>query len=325
MASGPSSRKLERLTRRGNVVKLREILADHELRRSSDGTVVDVNWQRRVEAISALAEIDHDDAEDALIAALKDPAGPVRRAAVDALAARSSLTALPQLAYVCATWTDTADQARLAGLRLLREIPNASVAVGYVHGLVSTDSASAPDELDEALVRGCIETDNSATPAGRLAEFLVAQLVADDEERGARAETILSWLGATGARAAEEAAVRIDGAAGGAARVLGRIGEERSLATLREVLDHGTKAQDRRAAAIALAELRTPLAIEPLLGATRDPDRIVRDAALTGLDTYGTMATVALIGDLLRPGVDWGLEHLLSADPEAVNVAEPDG
>ena len=319
MASGPSSRKLERLARRKDVTKLREILADHDLRRSSDGTVVDVNWQRRIEAISALAEIDHDDAEDALIAALADPAGPVRRAAVDALAARTSLTALPQLAYVCATWADTADQVRLAGLRLLRQIRGASVAVGYVQGLVSTDSPSPPDELDEALVRSCVETNDSSTPAGGIAEFLVAQLTSEDSERAARAETILSWLGATGARAAEEA-VQIDGAAEGAVRVLGRIGEERSIATLKEVLEHGPEARERRAAAIALTELRTPLAIEPLLGATRDADRTVRDAALTGLDTYGTMATVALIGDILRPGVNSGIERSLNADPE---IAEP--
>lgn len=304
MAGGLTKRKLDRLARRGNVAKLREILDDQDRRRSSDGTIVDVNWQGRVGAVSALAEIQHPDAESALVVALTDSVRPVRHAAVDALAARRSPSALPRLAYVCATWADTEDRARLAGLHRLRETSGASVAVSYAQGLVGTDSQFPPDDLDEALIRGFVETNTSADLADDLADFLVPQLASEDRERANRAEIILSWLGGTGVKAAEDAALTLDGAAGGAARVLGQIGEESSIPTLREVLEHGTNAEDRRAAAVALAELRTPLAIEPLLIATRDADRTVRDAALAGLETYGTMATVAMIGGVIRPGTD---------------------
>lgn len=303
MAKGLTKRKLDRLARRGDVVKLQEILANQDRRRSSDGTVVDVNWQERVGAISALAEIDHADAENALAAALTDSVRPVRHAAVDALAARRSPSALPRLAYVCATWADAGDQARLAGLRVLGETSGASVAVSYAQGLVSTDSQFRPDDLDEALIRGFVATETSAD-SDDLADFLVAQLASEDKERANRAEIVLGWLGPTAVTAAEDAALKIDGAAGGAARVLGQIGEESSIPTLREVLEQGENAKDRRAAAVALTQLRTPLAIEPLLIATRDADRTVRDAALAGLDTYGTMATVAMIGGVIRPGTD---------------------
>lgn len=304
MAPGLTKRKLDRLVRRADVAKLQEILDDQERRRSSDGTIVDVNWQGRVGAVSALAQIDHADAENALATALADSVRPVRHAAVNALAARDSPSALPRLAYVCATWADTGDQARLAGLRALRETSGASVAVSYVQGLVGTDSQFPPDDLDEALIRGFVETDASADLADDLADFLVGQLTSEDRERANRAEMMLGWLDDTGVKAAEDAALRIDGAAGGASRVLGQIGEESSIPTLRDVLEHGAHAEDRRAAAVALTELRTPLAIEPLLVATRDADRRVRDAALAGLDTYGTMATVAMIGGVIRPGTD---------------------
>jgi HEAT repeat protein len=292
MAQGVSKRTLERLTRRGDVVKLREILARQDVRRTSDGTLVDQNWQWRVATISALAEIGDADAEDAIVAALGDPAGPVRHAAVDALAAIGT-----------ATWSDPADEARRAALRVLQDIAIASVAVVYAQGLVGTDSQFPPDELDEALVRGYVEG-TSPMLAGGIAAFLAEQLASEDQERAGRAEVILGWLGTTGVRAAEEAVRGIDGAEAGAARVLGRIGEESSIPTLREVLEHGTNAEDRRAAAVALTEMRTPLAIEPLLVATRDADRTVRDAALAGLDTYGTMATVAMIGGVIHPAAD---------------------
>jgi hypothetical protein len=338
MATGLTKRKLDRLARRGNVAKLREILADQERRRSSDGTIIDLNWQGRVGAVSALAQIEHADAESALLAALTDSARPVRHAAVDALAGRNSPSALPRLASVCATWADAGDQARLAGLRALRETSGASVAVSYAQSLVSTDSQFPPDDLDEALIRGFVETDTSADLADDLADFLIGQLASEDKERAKRAEVILGWLGDTGVQAAEDAAVKIDGAAGGAARVLGRIGEEGSIPTLREVLEHGTAAEERRAAAVALTELRTPLAIEPLLIATRDADRTVRDAALAGLDTYGTMATVAMIGGVIRPGTDplgelsrphenpLSLEAPKPAEgPRAAEAPQPDG
>jgi HEAT repeat protein len=322
-----TKRKLDRLARRGDVAKLREILDDQDRRRSSDGTIVDVNWQGRVGAVSALAQIDHADAETALVAVLTDSVRPVRHAAVDALAARKSPSALPRLAYVCATWADARDQARLAGLRALQETSGASAAVSYVQGLVSTDSQFPPDDLDEALIRGFVETNTSADLADDLADFLVAQLASEDAERASRAEIILGWLGGTGVKAAEEAALKIDGAAGGAARVLGQIGEESSIPTLREVLEQGANAEDRRAAAVALTELRTPLAIEPLVIATRDADRTVRDAALAGLDTYGTMATVAMIGGVIRPGTDAVRElsrpHQNPLSLEAPEPAEP--
>jgi HEAT repeat protein len=303
MASGVSQRKLERLTRRGEIAKLRRLLADRDLRRTPDGAVVDLNWQSRVRTIFALAEIDHADAEDAVASALEDTVEGVRHAAVDVLAASGSPTALPRLAYVCATWTDTADPARLAALSVLAEAVNKTAAVRYVEGLLSTDSLLPPDALDEAVVRCFVEVD-SANFAEDLAGSLVPQLASEDEGRAGRAEAILSWLGNIGVQAAEKAALEIDGAAASAARVLGTVGEESSVPTLRQVLEHGTRSGERQAAAMALAELRTPLAIEPLLVATRDPSREVRDAALFALDTYGVMATGAIIRGVIRPGQD---------------------
>jgi HEAT repeat protein len=295
-------RKLERLVRNTNVPALSQIVASPEYERAPDRTLLDKNSEARQSAIDALAQIDGPEADEAIARALHDPISSVRSAAIRALGDRGTESSLGALAYACATWSDEADRGRHAALERLTQGPNPTVARRYVDGLLGTDSSFPPDDLDERLIRGLVGGDPELVE--RLVSELVEELGSRDGERATRAGTVLCWLGQPAVRAVEDVAHGVQGAGGEAARVLGEMGEEASLGALTEVLQRGSTAHDRRHAAVAMAQLRTPLAIEPLLRATRDPDRSVRDAALSGLDSYGTMATVALIGDVIRPGLD---------------------
>lgn len=321
MARGLSERKMRRMARKADVAGLTQAARVRELKRMATGSMLDVTWERRAASLRALAELEDPEAEQALISALDDPVPPVRQTAVDQLSARATATALPELAYRCATWSDPADEIRIGALGRLRERADVPVARRYVEGLLGADSPFPPDEQDEATILEFVDADPAIM--GELVALLVEQLGSVDRERTRRAEQVLGLLGDPAVPAVEDAA-RLDGAGAGAARVLAQIGEERSLDTLKEILAHGATAEERREAALALTALRTPLAIEPLMHATRDAKRIVRDAALAGLDSYGTMATVAMIGDVVRPGLDAVLELGRPSAPPPSPVALPE-
>lgn len=289
--------KLKRMARRGDVAGLWQLAHEREVHIGPDGSQVDLKLDRRRTAVHALSAVHDEQAEVALAQLVLEGPTELGLEAVRVLSERDSPTAAGHLARACGTIGHPDDQSRRHGLAILADRRAQRVAMPFAEGVLSESRTAPPSTADRRTLLTLLENDTPATHA--LIVGLIEALGDESETRADRAATLLAWLGKP-AQGAVLASLAYGGQRVRALQVLGWIGDQSSIATLTEFLLHSTVAAERRVAAEALAALRTPDAIDPLVQATRDPDLKVRDAAFTALDRYGAMATILQLTGALR-------------------------
>ena len=281
------------------------------------GGVSDAGVPVRAEAILALGKLGPTAGRRAVLAGLRDPADPVRCAAVRALHARRDPYALVR----ALEWLPSEGRSRSLALQTVLDLRRLVIPALLVETLIHRRDEEVLGEDEGALVLGLLE-DDQTDATGDVVELLVGAL---GHERGIvidRAMDLLVLLAPASTDAVVEQ-LRAGPAAAEAAYVLGRIGDPQTVDVLVESLAHSNPLV-RAESAAALAELRDPSAVSPLLRATQDPEHAVRRQAAMALERVGTAAVIAGIAELLEPMVNEAVRTALAkAKPEDDHSPKP--
>ena len=281
------------------------------------GGVSDAGVPVRAEAILALGKLGPTAGRRAVLAGLRDPADPVRCAAVRALHARRDPYALVR----ALEWLPSEGRSRSLALQTVLDLRRLVIPALLVETLIHRRDEEVLGEDEGALVLGLLE-DDQTDATGDVVELLVGAL---GHERGIvidRAMDLLVLLAPASTDAVVEQ-LRTGPAAAEVAYVLGRIGDPQTVDVLVESLTHSNPLV-RAESAAALAELRDPSAVSPLLRATQDPEHAVRRQAATALERVGTAAVIAGIAELLEPMVDEAVRTALAkAKPDDDHSPKP--
>jgi HEAT repeat protein len=225
-------------------------------------------------------------------AALRDPADQVRCAAVRVLYARRAAGPLVQALRWLPTETG---QSRTLAVRAVLGLQDSVAPAALVDALIHAENEELLNEVDEPLIYALLGHERADELIQRLVSSLADEriIVAD------RAGELLLRLAPESVDALV-AELRNGPAAAEAAYVLGRMANPRTLDALVESLGHADP-RVRGESAAALAEFQDPIAVEPLLRATHDPDHSVRTQAGLALDRLGTAAVIVGVAALLEP------------------------
>ena len=284
--------------------------------RSRSAELTDTGAPVREQAVLAIGALGPAAADATLTDALRDPAEPVRVAAVRVLHARGQTDDLIE----ALDWLPAQGQTRRLVVQalLVGKPPGAARAVA---GTLLRAEGDAPlSDADVALVRTLIDAEENPDVANQVVDGLLSSLVDEREAVVDRAEELLTRL----APASTEGLIaELQGGAAPdrAASVLGRICDSRALGPLVDSLDHRDP-EVRGQSAAALGELRDTAAVEPLVRATRDPDRFVRASAGAALDRLGTAAKVLGMSNLMSPAI---CEAVTAGSPRAPDQSSPPG
>ncbi len=262
---------------------------------TTEGSSQDAGVATRAEAVLALAALDPAETRGALQAALCDPADPVRCAAVRVLhghkEANVLLDALPRLAV---TQGKSLDLARRAVASLRDLIDPREAATALIH---AEDGRELSD--DDVAMLAMLLGDEDGPPRAKTIGALIDALADDRDAVVDRAADLLVSLAPASTPAVVER-LSAQSAPPGVPWVLGRIADPRTAEVLVDGLEH-ENARVRAECAAGLAEIGDPIAVGPLVRATRDPDPAVRTQAASALDEFGTAAVVVGVAELLRP------------------------
>lgn len=283
--------KIRKLAQHSDAKRLVKALgySDHVV--DSHGRMFDLGAATRRDAALALvgvADTETNDIGAALIQALGDSSGEVRRAAAVALGARREGRAVEALTEAALTWEEgPSGEPRQAACRALADLsgPECAEAVVRVVTDVRAEEGRARAVVETLAQRGGAETIEHGSDAA------VAALASDDEDIVRRAGRALVWLGGETVGALIQA---LDNVPAAAAVVLDALGDLRDLkatgAVARRLGDE--RVDVRVAAASALGRIADPRSAPALVEATNDPDARVRDAALAALRVLGPLAAV---------------------------------
>ena len=290
---------VRRLVDQADVEGLSEAGRFQDVKRDSEGRIVDGGVQVREQAILALGELGAEAGHDTVIAALRDPFDSVRSAAVRVLHARCEGEALaPALAWLPAGHAQSRELAAHALLEL-RSLP---VARAATRALVHARGDAPIAEPDIALVRALCSPDQRQPPANEVMRELLDALADESPVVAGRAEDLLLRLAPMSTSGLIDE-LEHGGSPERAAAILGRIGDPAALQPLTVALEQ-RESEVRIQAAAALGALRHPAAVEPLLRATWDPTLDVRAEASQALDGIGVIAGLsALLGSMINDAV----------------------
>jgi hypothetical protein len=304
---------VESLARHEDVEGLVEATSYREPVRTSPEPVNDLGVAVRTDAILALGDLGGQAGQEAVASALRDPADPVRCAAVRVLYARKQAGVLVQ----ALRWLPAGrGQSREFALRAVRALRESLTPVALADALLQSEDDELLNEDDEQLIMALLEG-HRADDAEELIQFLVSSLADERTIVADRAGELLLRLAPAGTDAVVTV-LRTGPAAAEAAYVLGRIGDPQTVDALVEALGHND-ATVRAESAAALAELQDPVAVKPLLTATYDADHRVRIQARLALDRLGTAATIIGVAALLEPMI---LEAVEAATSRAKGDAD---
>jgi HEAT repeat protein len=295
---------VQSLTRREDVDGLVEAASYRELSGTSSEPARDLGVPVRVEAILALGGFDAEAGLEAVTAALRDPADRVRCAAVRVLFARTEASVLVE----ALRWLPAdKGQSRTFALRAVHGLRESVTPAALGDALIHNEDDELLNEDELPLIHALVE-DRPAEAADELIQLLVSSL---EDERGIVADRAGELLLRLAPASTEALAAELRGgpAAAEAAYILGRIADPQTLGALVEALGHDD-ARVRAESVSALAELRDPVAVKPLLDATHDADHAVRTQAGLALERFGTAAVIFGVAALLEPMI---LEAVSSA------------
>jgi HEAT repeat protein len=289
---------IARLARRGDVRRLVAVLSYRDLMSTSDGGAVDLGAGLRADAASALGAFRDPSATRALLrAARADPDAGVRRAAVEALEGNHDpevLSALVEL--VCTARQTNGDPALAAAISCLHHLPR-EAAPAIARTVIDRGRSSHLDERERWAMQELFSGDDQK--AQECSAALVQWLGPTETVKAQRAGDALVQLAPWG-RSELIDALADQSLAPKAAEILAHRRDGDAL----EPLIHLLRAEEpasRRAAAMALGELRDPLAAQSLFASVSDPDREVRVAAADAVDKLGLVGVVASVSSLLAP------------------------
>jgi HEAT repeat protein len=310
---GERKPNIKSLVRREDVDGLLEAATYRELASGSEGTVHDLGIPVRADAILALGTLAPERGEQAITAALRDPADRVRCEAVRVLHALREVGVLTQAVQ----WLPQKGHSRKLAFQAIMDLRELVRPSAVADALVHRDDDDLLHEDDTEVLLALLEGER-VQATDELVEVLVQAL---GDERGIvvdRAAELLTRL-APGSTDALVDELRAGPNPAEAAYILGRIGDPRTLNQLVKALWH-TDAKVRAESAAALAELRDPAAVKPLLAATRDPEHNVRTQAGAALDRMDTTAVIFGVAALLQTTIEGAARSALT-QPEV----EPNG
>lgn len=288
------------LAERGDSARLLKALSSRrgDLLERSDGTLVDVGWERRAQAARHLAGLEGEAVTEGLLGLLSERNVAVRLEALRSLSLRA----------------DVADAALIAGLLGWPEEDARRHGAEHLAERARGDGASAQRMVTEYLRL-------DGFPGLRLPDPWLETVIAliDGPDRGSLLEQAVrraleapdASLRARQVLAADEPlAVGVLLAAGGSRdsriAVTALLGELRNSGATAALLDLlvDPDAGARVAAAEALGRIQDPRAVEGLLRAAADEVFAVRDAAQRALDALGTAGVVWSVAVAARGGLD---------------------
>ena len=290
-----------RLAARGDAKRLVRALGYHDQLSDSYGRLYDLGAGVRRDAALALTSVADTGEVNigvALIGALGDSSGEVRRAAASALGARREGLAAGALVQAALTWRNPRyEDARLAAVEALTDLSGPEIAEQLVRVFIErqTDPERARELVARMLDNGGEDTACSACATA------AAALSTEDGVRAERAAEVLSWLGPI---AVEPLLDGLDGTQARripAIRALARLGDLRAGDAFVRLLSDGD-VEVRAAAAAALGEIADPACGPALAAATHDAHHLVRTAALQAIRRLGPLASpLAPTGGVARP------------------------
>lgn len=250
-----------------------------------EGWLVDLAAERRLAAVTTLAEDPGSDVHDALLVLLDDPLDEVRAAAVRALGGRGSDAGARACARNAPTWDrERFREATEAAWELLEHGTADDLAETLAASLLSRAAtapvAPGPADALAALVAGRPERADAALAV------VVPRLGDRDPRIAARATALAARLGAGHEHDLLDA-LGDDGRVANAATALGALGSLDSVAPLGQVLLSRRPAPGRAAAARALGEIGGHDAVYLLRCAIDDPEPDVRRAVAAALTPFG--------------------------------------
>lgn len=294
---GDRKPNVEALERDGDVDGLAEAALYQERKPGAAGGMRDFGVPIRAQAIAALGGLGPDQGQETVEVALRDPAERVRVAAVRVLHARRQVGPLVR----ALPWLPGGEsQSRKFALKAVFDLRELTTPMAVAAALVGREDDAQLGDEEAPLIAWLIEAEDPKARQALIA-LLVERLDDDSATISDRAAELLVELAPHSISAVVDE-LKTGPAAAEAAWVLGQVGDPETLDVLTEGLRHKTIAT-RRECALALGELRDPLAVKPLLRATRDPEHSVRVEAGKALDLLGNAAVIVGVAALLRPAL----------------------
>lgn len=298
----PSRRpNVRRLRRKGDLAGLRRASRYEDFAVDREGLDRDLGVPVRVEAVQAIASFYGPQVTASLADALDDPHPTVRLAAVEGMAELGVPAAPDRLVRCYVRWDAPSDhEAAQRALEALVAWEHGGAAEVLVDELMGEEAP--PIELRHRDgFRELLDSDpRRDLAAGAIGKAMLA-VIADDEaeDRRARADQILGWMGSSAAEVVIDA-IGSDTPAPPVVRAAARVHDTRAVDPLVRLLRHAD-GEVRRSAAIGLEGLNDTRAVLALVSATQDPQQSVRDAASTALNSMGMAAVIVGLATILRP------------------------
>jgi HEAT repeat protein len=288
------------LRSKGDLTGLRALSRHKDLLWDRDDRPIDLGAPVRGEAIRALSEFYGPEVVEALYDAIGDPDAAVRRAAVTGLLELDSPAAATALISALVDWPEGHDaELRSEAGRRLATMDASGLPEAYAARLLES-GRSAATSFDRQVLEALIEGDVRGHDArAALVDFLISRLENPHPDREAAVEGMLEWLAPDSVEALlsclEGGRSRI-----ACARLLGASHDARAVEPLVRMLGDSDP-EARATAALSLGQLKHAGAVEALLGATRDPEYSVRDAAMSALDAMGAAAVTVGLAAMVEP------------------------
>ena len=290
---------MEKLRRRGDVEALSKILQRRDFVRAKDGTLLDLDADKKVEAAEALGSFGEEPTTAALLPGLSSPVVWSRLAVLSALGARPEPEAGEALLAVIGSPQDARDElGRSGALQALLRREDVS-ALRLVQALLGGQDDLAIDDEHKATVEALLSRDEDRTATDAVTAELLDGLGNPDQGTRTRSQQLLVSLEGRAVDPAIEALQRPEARAQ-AAIVLGHLRDARAVPALLDALADEAPPV-RVAAAWALGEVRDPSAIQQLTIATGDVAYEVRVTAGAAINKFGNVAVLAQVTALLHP------------------------
>jgi HEAT repeat protein len=279
----------------------------------------------REDAVLALANASHDGDREAVVNRLTDAlTHPVDRERCAAARALYRLGESRPLAEAVAILPADEGRARSIAARALVALRQPGTSATLAAALMHRDDERPLGQADTDLVATLIDAEADLGAAEAVIELAVLGLRHERSIVARRAEELLERLSPASLEMLVE---ELDSGSAPyrAAIILARMKDPRALEPLVAALgDFDPKVRSECCA--ALGELRDPAAAEPLLIATRDTEYDVRARASEALDRLGTAAIAVSVATLLRSLFESPppSPHVLSLESNGIELPEGD-
>jgi HEAT repeat protein len=292
---------VKRLRRKKNVEKLATATRYRDRFADRNGRVIDLGIPIRIQALQALGTIEDPAAVEPILEALEDDSRDVRLTALHLLRTRQEPGVADGVASVAAAWAGD-EAARGGALEVLAEVAGDKAAEHLAPALILHREGSLELQDRELLEERIQHAETREHVVERAVEALGGETDSPTRDRACQ---VLTWQGDASfdplMRLLSRAPSGDVGLRCMVCATLGTLHDARAVEALASMLEDESDPPVRRAAARALGEIRSPLAVQALTKATLDDDYFVRVGAIEALDRLGNAGVVWGLAGLLRP------------------------